>query len=270
MNPGRIQKRFAGLAAEGRKALLAYIVAGDPDLSTTLAAMHALVRGGADVIELGMPFTDPEAEGPVIQAAHERALKNRVSLRAVLDLVAEFRRRDSATAVLLMGYLNPIEQMGYQAFAKEAKAKGLDAALLVNLPPEESGLLREAMAEEGLDMIHLLAPTTGEQRAAEICASASGFVYCVSLTGVTGADTLDVQQVAERLLPIRKHLGGLPVVVGFGVRDAGSAAALAGIADGVVVGSVLVDLFRTHEKTELPEVLCSVTRGFREALDRGP
>ena len=272
MSQGRIERRFARLREEGRKALLAYIVAGDPHLSATLPAMQALARAGVDVIELGLPFTDPEAEGPVIQAAHERALRNQVSLTRVLDLIAEFRQQGHETPVILMGYLNPLERMGYQAFAKRAQVSQLDGALIVNLPPEESGLLREAMSEQGLDLIHLLAPTSSDERVARIGATATGFVYYVSLTGVTGAGHLDVQAVASRLSSIRGHLSRLPLVVGFGVKDGRSAAALAPLADGVVVGSVIVDLFDRYQDSldELFEAVQSLASQFRKALDTAP
>lgn len=269
MKEGRIARRFATLRAQNRKALLAYIVAGDPQPSATLPVMHSLVRAGVDVIELGLPFTDPEAEGPVIQAAHERALQHRVSLAEVLELVAEFRREDDTTPVILMGYLNPVERMGPKVFARRARDCRLDGALLVNLPPEEGGVLRDAMREQGLDLIHLLAPTSSEQRAADICAVASGFIYYVSLLGVTGAGHLDVRRVAERLLPRKRQLGELPVVVGFGIKDGASARALAALADGVVIGSVIVELFHRHRANPaaLPDAVESLVRKFREALD---
>lgn len=189
---------FERLANEGRKALIPYIVAGDPEPGVTVSAMHAMVEAGADIIELGVPFTDPEAEGPVIQLAHERALEHKVSLRDTIAMVKSFREQDKTTPVLLMGYVNPLEAMGFEAFAEAAQAAGVDAVLLVNVPPEEGGVLRESLAPRSIDIIYLLAPTTTDARAEYICAQGQGFLYYVSLKGTTGASNIDMQEVEAR------------------------------------------------------------------------
>jgi len=235
----RISERFRQLAEQGRKALIPYIVAGDPGRDVTVPLMHRLVASGADIIELGVPFSDPMAEGPVIQQGHERALANATSLRLVLDMVREFRESDRATPVLLMGYANPVMHMGYSAFADAAAAAGVDGLLTVDIPPEEVAEVNAELKRVGLDNIFLVAPTTPEDRIARITASASGFIYYVSLKGVTGAGHLDTGDVARRLGAIRRH-SDLPVAVGFGIKDPESARVVAEVADGVVVGSALV------------------------------
>jgi len=235
----RIAARFERLRASGRRALIPFITAGDPSPEVSLRLMHRLVECGADVIELGVPFSDPMADGPVIQRAGERALAAGMTLGGVLDLVAGFRREDADTPVVLMGYLNPIEAMGYQRFAERARGAGVDGVLTVDLPPEEARALVAELAERQLDPIFLIAPTTGAERARRICEQASGFVYYVSLKGVTGAATLDVESVAAKVREIRA-VTGLPVGVGFGIRDAASAARIAEVSDAVVVGSALV------------------------------
>jgi tryptophan synthase alpha chain len=242
----RIAARFQALRATGRKALIPYVTAGDPNPGNTVPLMHAMVEAGADLIELGVPFSDPMADGPVIQQACERALRHHVSLRQVIGMVRTFRERDSETPVVLMGYLNPVEIMGYAAFAEAAAQAGVDGVLTVDLPPEEGHDLVEALRGQGIDPIYLLAPTSHEARIARICAAASGFVYYVSLKGVTGAATLDVDAVAGKLAAIRAHTD-LPVGVGFGIRDAESAARVAAVADAVVVGSALVNRIAEHE-----------------------
>ena len=236
----RIAGRFEELAQQGRKALIPYVVAGDPGLDVTVPLMHRMVACGADIIELGVPFSDPMSEGPVLQLGHERALANGTTLRSVLDMVEEFRARDKDTPVLLMGYANPVVHMGYAAFADAAAAVGLDALLTVDIPPEEVAPLNAELQRVGMDNIFLVAPTTPPQRIKRITETASGFIYYVSLKGVTGAGHLDVADVAHHLGLIREH-SGLPVAVGFGIKDAASAAAVASVADGVVVGSALVD-----------------------------
>jgi len=236
----RIAGRFQQLAEQGRKALIPYIVAGDPALEATVPLMHALVENGADIIELGVPFSDPMAEGPVIQLAHERALAHGTSLRDVLRLVAEFRQTDPDTPVLLMGYANPVEHMGYAAFADAAAEVGLDALLTVDIPPEEVAGVNEQLHRVGMDNIFLIAPTTPDERIKRIVAEASGFLYCVSLKGVTGAGHLDTQAVARQVARIRSA-SDLPVAVGFGIKDAATAMAVAEVADAVVVGSALVN-----------------------------
>ena len=238
---GRISTRFEQLRAEGRAALIPYIVAGDPSLEITVPLMHQLVASGADLIELGVPFSDPMAEGPVIQLGHERALARHVSLRDCLDCVAKFREEDSTTPVLLMGYSNPIERMGYADIADAAAEAGLDGLLTVDMPPEEVDLLNVELKRVGIDNIFLVAPTTPEERVAKIAEAATGFIYYVSFKGVTGAGHLDTKEVVERVGSIRQHTD-LPVAVGFGIKDAASAGAIAATADAVVVGSALVQL----------------------------
>ncbi len=235
----RLDARFAQLAARGRRALIPFVTAGDPHPSFTVGLMHDMVGAGADVVELGVPFSDPMADGPVIQRASERALAHRVSLRDVLAMVSAFRQRDAHTPVVLMGYLNPVEVMGYERFAADAAAAGVDGLLTVDLPPEEAGELRERLRAHGLDPIFLLAPTSTEARIRRVCAAASGYLYYVSLKGVTGSAALDVDGVAARLAGIRA-LTELPVGVGFGIKDPPAAARVAAVADAVIVGSALV------------------------------
>jgi|TARA_R110002072_G_scaffold2461_3_gene20336 tryptophan synthase alpha chain len=236
----RIEGRFKQLAKQGRTALIPYIVAGDPAQDVTVPLMHQLVESGADMIEVGVAFSDPMAEGPVIQLAHERALASHTSLGSVLTMVQAFRETDATTPVLLMGYANPVMHMGYAAFADAACAAGVDGVITVDIPPEEVDEINSELQRVGIDNIFLVAPTTPEERIAQIAARASGFIYYVSLKGVTGAGNLDTKEVASRLELIRKH-SDLPVAVGFGIKDAASAAAVATVADGVVVGSALVD-----------------------------
>lgn len=237
----RIAQRFADLSATGRKALIPYVVAGDPTPDLTVPLLHALVDAGADVIEVGVPFSDPMSEGPVIQRGHERALVNRVRLRDVLSMVSEFREKDPDTPLLLMGYANPVEHMGYPAFADAAVKAGVDGLLSVDVPPEEVERVNRELKRVGMDNIFLIAPTTPEARLRLITDQASGFIYYVSLKGVTGAGNLDIADVREHVSRIRRCTE-LPVCVGFGIKDAESAAAVARVADGVVVGSALVSL----------------------------
>lgn len=246
----RLAGLFTTLADQQRKALVPYIVAGDPNLDSTLPLMHAMVEQGADIIELGVPFSDPMAEGPVIQLAHERALEHNTRLRDVLAIVAEFRQSDSDTPVVLMGYANPVERMGYEAFAKAASEAGVDGLLTVDMPPEEAGALNEALQAVGIDNVFLLAPTTTDERIQKIVAHASGYLYCVSLKGVTGAGHLDVDAVREKMAQIRQHTD-LPITIGFGIKDVASAAALAPLADGIVVGSALVDRIANVDSADI-------------------
>jgi len=237
----RIKARFQQLQQVGRKALIPYLTAGDPNPDFTVPLMHAMVEAGADILELGVPFSDPMAEGPVIQHAMERALEHHVSLTQVIDMVAKFRQEDTTTPVLLMGYLNPVEVMGYEKFVNRAAAAGVDGVLLVDLPPEEAGdLLQHARTQE-LDVVFLVAPTTTTQRIETIAGSSSGFIYYVSLKGVTGAGHLDTKQVQQRVAQI-KSATSTPVGVGFGIKDGASAKSIAAVADAVVVGSALVRL----------------------------
>ena len=235
----RIAGVFSGLKDQGRQALIPFITAGDPQIAATVPLMHALVEAGADLIELGVPFSDPMADGPVIQRASERALAQHVSLHQVIDIVRQFREKDAETPVVLMGYLNPLEVMGYDAFAEAAAAAGVDGVLTVDIPPEEAETFVPAMTSRGIDPIFLLAPTSNRARIERITRSASGFVYYVSLKGVTGAANLSPDSVREKLDEIRSCTT-LPVGVGFGIKDAETAAAMAKIADAVVVGSALV------------------------------
>ncbi|MFJ1301269.1 tryptophan synthase subunit alpha [Pseudomonadota bacterium AL_CKDN230030165-1A_HGKHYDSX7] len=239
-NP-RISAAFARVSDAGRAAaLIPYIAAGDPSPAATVPLMHALVRAGADVIELGVPFTDPMADGPVIQRAAERAIAQGVGLTRVLELVAEFRRDDTETPVVLMGYANPIERMGQEAFAQRASAAGVDGVLVVDYPPEEVDAFAVMLDRAGVAPIFLLAPTSTDERIEKIAQVARGYVYYVSLKGVTGAGSLNTDDVAARLALIRRHVS-IPVGVGFGIRDAESAARIAEHADAVVIGSKLIE-----------------------------
>lgn len=236
----RIQTAFQRLKGEGRKALIPFITAGDPDADLTVPLMQALVAAGADVIELGVPFSDPMADGPTIQRASERALARGMTLRKVLQLVSRFRTLDDKTPVVLMGYANPIEAMGLERFAEKAAQSGVDGVLVVDYPPEEAAAFGAAMKAHGMDPIFLLAPTSDAERIAQAAAIASGYVYYVSLAGVTGSGALNVDAVAERL-PLIREKTGLPVGVGFGIRDAATAARIAAFADAVVVGSRIIE-----------------------------
>lgn len=258
----RIPETFEKLSGR-RAALIPFVTAGDPDPSQTVALMHALVEAGADLIELGVPFSDPMADGPVIQRASERALKNGVTPRGVLDMVREFRQRDAQTPVILMGYLNLIEAFGYDEWVRAAVDAGVDGEIVVDLPPEEAGDLKPRMDEYGLDLIFLLAPTTAPERIELICKAARGFVYYVALTGVTGASNVDDQRVGARVEEI-KSKAQLPVGVGFGIKDGASAAAIARFADAVVVGSALVD--RVHRASEAGEDFKQAASGFVSEL----
>jgi tryptophan synthase alpha chain len=265
----RIEGRFQQLAEQGRTALIPYIVAGDPGQNITVPLMHRLVESGADIIELGVPFSDPMAEGPVIQQGHERALANGTTLRSVLGMVQEFRKSDSTTPVLLMGYANPVMHMGYTAFADAAATVGLDGLLTVDIPPEEVDGINNELQRVGMDNIFLVAPTTPDERIAQIAARASGFIYYVSLKGVTGAGHLDTVEVASRLDAIRRH-SDLPVAVGFGIKDADSARAVAAVADGVVVGSALVNVMaQAIEKGSMPEVAINAAAELLGQIRKG-
>lgn len=242
----RIEQTFQQLNGR-RAALIPFITAGDPDPAETVALMHRLVEAGADAIELGVPFSDPMADGPTIQRASERALAKGVKPSDVLAMVVEFRRRDDVTPVILMGYLNLIEAFGYERWVNAAVEAGVDGEIIVDLPPEEAQDLKAIMDAKGLDLIFLVAPTTATERVDTICSTARGFIYYVSLTGVTGAATLDDQNVKTHIDDLKSR-SRLPVGVGFGIRDAASAAAIGRIADAVIVGSALVD--RIHQASE--------------------
>jgi len=267
----RISGCFDKLKAEGRKALIPYLTAGDPDLDLTLALMQALVVNGADIIELGFPFTDPSSDGPVIQRAVERALANNTSLRDVLATVACFRETDQETPVVLMGYLNPVECMGYQKFVDASVAAGVDGVLIVDMPPEESHDLKVILDATAMDSIFLVAPTTSEERAKRICALSSGYYYYVSLKGVTGAGHMDMDSVRENLARLRANTT-LPVGVGFGIKDVDTARQISELADAVVVGSALVSKIAELEKGRQysPEELqahIGIIRQMRDAMD---
>jgi tryptophan synthase alpha chain len=264
----RIAACFTRLGVAGRKALIPYITAGDPNPDVTVPLMHALVKAGADIIELGVPFSDPMADGPVIQQACERALAHHVSLRRILEMVRTFRSENDTTPVVLMGYLNPVEVMGYESFAAAAAEAGVDGVLTVDLPPEEGGELMGNLRRYGLDPIFLLAPNTIPSRVKEICAAASGFVYYVSLKGVTGAATLDVEAVAGKLKEIRA-VTTLPIGVGFGIRDGASAARVAAVADAVVVGSALVSRIGAlaDAPDKIPAEVGALITEMRRAMD---
>ena len=264
----RIAARFATLKARERTALIPFVTAGDPSPDVTIPVMHAMVEAGADLIELGVPFSDPMADGPVIQRASERALAAGMSFGKVLDIVREFRSRDEETPVVLMGYLNPLEAAGYAQAAARAAAAGVDGFITVDLPPEEAEELAREVRAKGIDPVFLIAPTSTDERIARICSKASGFVYYVSLKGVTGAATLDVDEVAERMTRIRR-VTDLPVGVGFGIRDGASAARVARVSDAVVVGSAVVS--RVEANAESPDALPGILAAFigelRSAMD---
>ena len=236
---GRLDATFGALRAEGRKALVPFVTAGDPSLEATVPVLHALVAAGADVLELGVPFSDPMADGPVIQRSSEGALARGAGLAYVLDTVRAFRATDARTPVVLMGYLNPVEIRGASRFAEDAAQAGVDGVLLVDLPPEEAGDLRAALTAHGLSLILLASPTTPATRLQRLCDDAQGYLYFVSFAGVTGADRLDAGAASGRLHALRQA-AAVPVLAGFGIKDAASAAAMAVHADGVVVGSALV------------------------------
>ena len=263
----RIDTRFAELRTRHRKALIPFFTAGDPMLESTVPVMHALVAAGADVIELGVPFSDPMADGPTIQRSSERAIGRGAGLRYVLDTVREFRVGDAETPVVLMGSLNPIEIRGVETFAREAVDAGIDGVLLVDLPPEESGELRAAFDARGLVLVQLASPTTTDARLAHLCANSQGYLYYVSFAGVTGAGGLDTRAALDRLHTIREQTD-MPVVAGFGIRDAATAKAMAAESDGVVVGSALVDAIATAtDAAGAARMAAEFLKPLRDALD---
>jgi len=264
----RIAGVFANLRDQGRQALIPFVTAGDPVPGVTLPLMHALVEAGADIIELGVPFSDPMADGPVIQRASERALEHHTSLHDVIAMVRSFRETNQTTPVVLMGYLNPLEVMGYDVFAEAAQVAGVDGVLTVDIPPEEGGAFVPAMKSRGIDPIFLLAPTSHRARIERIVGAASGFVYYVSVKGVTGAANLSLDSVREKLAEIRSCTE-LPVGVGFGIKDPKTAAAMSAFADAVVVGSALVS--RIEANLDRPEKAIEEIKGLlsemRAAMD---
>ncbi len=267
----RIQESFRRLKASGRTALIPYVTAGDPDRDSVVALMHTLVTHGADVIELGVPFSDPMADGPVIQRASERALARHVTLHDCLNWVAEFRRRDDDTPVVLMGYANPVERFGMQAFVQAASKAGVDGTIIVDYPPEECEEFSAALRQAGLDPVFLLAPTSSESRMREVARLGSGYLYYVSLRGVTGAANIDTQAVADRVAIIRRHTN-MPIGVGFGISDAASAVAVAASADAVVIGSAIIKLMETalSEGRDPIQAAGSFIAVIRAALDAMP
>lgn len=270
MEKGRIEEVFEELKARGKTALIPYITAGDPRPSATVHLMHRLVNKGADMIELGVPFSDPMADGPVIQKAVERALAHNVSLDNVLEMVREFREQDAETPVILMGYLNPVEREGYPEFASAAASVGVDAVLTVDMPPEESMGYMEAMQKEELDRVFLVSPTTPDSRLAAVNEKGSGFVYYVSLKGVTGSSELDADDVAKQVNRIRSKLN-LPIGIGFGIRDGEAAYKMAQLGDAVIVGSSLVSLIEANHDKDLQEIEIALSEKmteFRSAIDR--
>jgi tryptophan synthase alpha chain len=265
----RIDATFAKLRAAGRTALVPYVTAGDPAPALTVPIMRSLVTAGADIVELGVPFSDPMADGPVIQRASERALALHVGLADVLAIVADFRTADGETPVVLMGYANPIEAMGARAFADRARAAGVDGVLVVDYPPEEAGEFAALLVARELAPIFLLSPTTPDARIASIGAAARGYVYYVSLKGVTGAGHLDTAEVARKVAEIRRHVA-LPVGVGFGIRDAESAQAIAAHADAVVIGSRIIQEIEAGPAAAAAERAGRWLAGIRAALDAMP
>ncbi len=274
----RIKNTFIKLAQQGRKGLIPFITAGDPGLDATVQLMHALVKGGADIIELGVPFSDPMADGPVIQRASERALKLGVGLADVLQCVREFRINDTVTPLVLMGYANPIEHMGIEVFVPQAAQAGVDGVLVVDYPPEECLEFTAGMKAHGLDTIFLLAPTSTSERIEQVAKIATGYVYYVSLKGVTGTAAIDLSEVNIMMPKIRQHVT-VPVAIGFGIRDAATAKLIAGVSDAVVIGSRIIQIIEAHQDTgakvsaddktaqQLPAAVQDFIQGVRNAMD---
>ncbi len=263
----RIQTAFEKLKLHRRKALIPFFTAGDPNPQLTVPLLHALVEAGADIIELGVPFSDPMADGPTIQRASERALKQNVSLHDVLDMVAQFRKKDSATPLVLMGYGNPIEAMGWERFARRCAEAGVDGVLTVDFPPEESHEAFGHLQRHGIDPIFLLAPTTRDERIAKVAKQARGYVYYVSLKGVTGAGNLDLSDIAQKIPQLRKHIS-LPIGVGFGIRDAATAHAVSRLCDGVVVGSRIVQEIENSNEQNVVANVGKLVKELRLAIDQ--
>ena len=267
----RITPTLQALQAQGRKALIPYVTAGFPEVDITPRLMHAMVEAGADIIELGVPFSDPSADGPTIQKAGERALALGVGLQEVLQMVQQFRQQDSRTPVVLMGYANPIERYdlrhGAGAFIRAAQACGVDGVLVVDYPPEECVEFASQLRAHDMDLIFLLAPTSTDERMAQVAQVASGYVYYVSLKGVTGSGALDTAAVQQMLPRIRQHVH-IPVGVGFGIRDAASARAVGEVADAVVIGTRLIQLIENESAERAPAVAAEFLRGIRQGLDQ--
>lgn len=266
----RIESTLSALKAQGRKALIPYVTAGFPFADITPALMHGMVDAGADIIELGVPFSDPMADGPVIQKAGEKALSLGVGMVQVLDHVRDFRKRNSTTPVVLMGYANPVERYDQihseGAFVRDAAAAGVDGVLIVDYPPEECEAFAASLRAHGMDLIFLLAPTSTEERMAQVARVASGYVYYVSLKGVTGSGQLDTAAVEKMLPRIRQHVH-IPVGVGFGIRDAATAQTIGKVADAVVIGSRIIQLIEDQEHAKVVPITIDFLRGIRKALD---
>ncbi|MCA3026961.1 MAG: tryptophan synthase subunit alpha [Rhodocyclaceae bacterium] len=262
----RIEAAFARLAAEHRKALIPFITVGDPTLATTLPLMHELVKAGVDIIELGVPFSDPMADGPVIQRASERALKQGVGLNDVLVCVTQFRTTNQTTPVVLMGYANPIERMGLEVFADAAVAAGVDGVLVVDYPPEESAALLAAMDSRGIATIYLLSPTSSTERIKLVAMAARGYVYYVSLKGVTGAGNIDTQEVGRKIAEIKAEVN-IPVGVGFGIRDGATARLVSEVADAVVIGSRIIQEIESSTPDNVVANVGKLVGSFRSAMD---
>jgi len=265
----RIDQRFTELRDKGRCALVTYVTAGDPTAAQTPSIMRTLVANGADIIELGVPFSDPMADGPVIQRASERALQGGMSLRGVLEIVTEFRETDPDTPVVLMGYLNPVEAMGYAEFAAKAAAAGVDGVLIVDVPPEEARALNEHLLQSGLNQIFLIAPNSTDERISGVCEFARGFVYYVSVKGVTGGKTIDAVEVGRHIQKFRQRLS-LPIGVGFGIKSADAAAAVADAGDAVIVGSAIIEIVERDagDSSAMHDAIATFVAGLRGALDR--
>lgn len=263
----RIQTTFSRLSEQNRKALITFITAGDPAPELTVPLMHAMVSSGADILELGVPFSDPMAEGPVIQRANERALKFNVGMHDVLEYVRAFRKQDERTPVVLMGYANPIERMGVDRFVAEASAAGADGAIVVDYPPEEAEDFAQKLKARDMDLIFLLAPTSTEQRIRQVAQISSGFSYYVSLRGVTGAGHIDTGEVSERLAKIRQHVK-LPIGVGFGIRDPETAKVVASVSDAVVIGSRIIQELENTPQDRAVEAVQAFLSGIRKAIDQ--
>ncbi len=265
-NIDRIAETFEALKKQHRKALIPFITAGDPNPGMTVRLMDQLVISGADILELGVPFSDPMADGPTIQRSSERALKHHVSLENVLDMVREFRTHNTSTPVVLMGYANPVEALGYETFAAKAKACGVDGILVVDYPPEESEEWVACLQQHGINAIFLLSPTTPQARIDQVAKMARGYVYYVSLKGVTGASHLNLQNVSEMLTQLRQAIS-LPIGVGFGIRDGETARAVAELADAVVVGSRIIEEIEKSSETEVLNNVGNLLIALRKAID---
>ncbi len=263
----RIAATFETLKQNNRKALIPFITAGDPEPAMTVLLMHELVNVGADIIELGVPFSDPMADGPTIQRSYERALKHNVSLENVLEMVAEFRKTDTETPVILMGYANPVESIGYQKFSARAKECGVDGVLVVDYPPEECEEWLESLKLNRIDAIFLISPTTPERRIQQIAKRAQGFVYYVSLKGVTGAAHFDLNEVASKLTDLRLHIS-IPIGVGFGIHDSVTARAVSELADAVVVGSRIIKEIEESSKEKILMNVSGLVKSLRSAIDK--